>query len=130
MDVRTIDHVNLLIPDDEVPRAVDFYRGCLGFEVEGLDAFERGERPIFAFRLNPTSILHVRPTSEFDPPSGTNYDHVALVVDDSIEEVKQELLDDDVTVEMEALRLGATGRAPALYVRDPFGYLVEIKEAP
>jgi len=127
MEVRAIDHVNLHIPADGIGAAVEFYEGKLGFETENVARFESGEKPFFSFRLADACVVHVRPDDEFEPPAGTNYDHVALVLDDDVEAVKAELAAADVEIEQELTPLGATGTAPAVYVRDPFGYLVELK---
>lgn len=128
MEVRHIDHVNIKIPDDEVDRAVEFYRDTLGLEPERLDAYRSGERTIFSFRLSPESILHVRPVDDFEPPSDKNFDHFAIRVGETVDQIKDRLADGDVDIERDGRPLGATGRAPAVYVRDPFGYLIEIKE--
>ena len=129
MDVRSIDHVNLRIPECGVERAVGFYRDRLGFEVEGLERHRDGEQPFFDVRLAPAHVIHLWPTDEFDPPAGNNYNHVALIVESDVETVKERLSAVGVPVESELdSPLGATGRAPAVYVEDPFGYLVELKE--
>jgi len=128
MDVRSIDHVNLRIPADGVEAALDFYRDRLGFDIEGLDRYRDGDEPFFDVRLAPAHVLHLWPTDAFEPPTGNSYDHVALVVDADVERVKDELSSAGVPVESAlGSPLGATGRAPAVYVEDPFGYRVELK---
>lgn len=129
MHVRAIDHVNVRIPDSGVDQAVEFYTNVLGFEPEQLDAYRAGNRTLFSFRLGDTAVLHVRPVEEFEPPSGANYDHFALVVEATVEEVKERLDDAGIEIRREGNPLGATGRAPAIYVEDPFGYVLELKEA-
>lgn len=129
MDVRAIDHLNLRIPEDGVADARRFYVDRLGFELDNYDRFESGDKPFFDVRLAPEHVLHLWPTDEFTTPDGTNYDHVALLVDADIEAVKRDLADAGVDVEEELDGpLGATGEADAVYVRDPFGYRVELKE--
>lgn len=129
MDARRIDHVNLRIPADEIEHAIEFYQGHLGFPLEGFDEYERGETPIFHFRLSPDTIIHVRPTDEFVQPEEKNFDHVAIILNEDITDVKQEFEDTGVIIEREGTPDGATGEAPAIYVRDPFGYLIELKES-
>jgi len=127
MQARHIDHVNLRIPADGVDDAREFYRDRLGFGIEDAQ-YAADEKPFFDVRLTPTAVVHLWPTDEFEPPTATNYDHVALVVEESIEELEAEL--DEAGVEVEQRMdspLGATGTAPAVYVRDPFGYRVELK---
>ena len=129
MDVRSIDHINLRIPEDGVDDAIEFYRDRLGFGIEGLERHREGDQPFFDVRLAPAHVIHLWPTDGFEPPSGDNYNHVALIVEDDIEAVKERLSAAEVPVESELdSPLGATGRAPAVYVRDPFDYRVELKE--
>jgi len=126
MDATAIDHVNLNIPSDGLEDAIAFYES-LGFEADRLDEYESGEKPFFSIRLTAGAVLHLWPDEEFTPPSGENYDHVAIRVADSIEEVKETLDAADIEIENEMTPLGATGTAPAVYVIDPFGYRVELK---
>ncbi|MFC7324441.1 VOC family protein [Halorubrum rutilum] len=127
MQARHIDHVNLRIPEDGADDARGFYGERLGFGIE--DAlYAAGEKPFFDVRLSATGVIHCWPTDEFEPPTATNYDHVAVVVEEPIEEVEAELAEAGVEVEKTLdSPLGATGEAGAVYVRDPFGYRVELK---
>jgi catechol 2,3-dioxygenase-like lactoylglutathione lyase family enzyme len=129
VNVTTIDHLNLRIPADGVADALDFYRDGLGLEIEGLDRYEADEKPFFDVRLAPDHVIHLWPTPEFDAPEATNYDHVALIVDSEIDAITDELADAGIEIESHLdSPLGATGEAPAVYVRDPFGYRVELKQ--
>ena len=128
MDAATIDHVNLRITADGTEAAIDFYRDCLGFVIEGLEQYEADEQSFFDVRLAPEHVLHLRPTDEFEPPSGNGFNHVALLIKDDIAAIKRSLDESDVTIANELdSPLGATGRAPAVYVEDPFGYRIELK---
>ncbi|MFB6130889.1 MAG: VOC family protein [Salinigranum sp.] len=129
MQVRSIDHVNLRIPPDGLEEARTFYAEHLGFAIEGVERYERGDKPFFSVRLAPENIIHLQPTEGFEPPDGTNYDHVALVVEEGIDAVKERLDAADVDIDRELVPLGATGEAPAVYVTDPFGYVIELKSA-
>ena len=128
MNVTAIDHLNLRIPADGVETAVDFYGERLGFAVERLDAYRADEQSFFDVRLAPDHVLHLWPTESFDPPEGDNFDHVALLVDEEIDEIESALDEAGIGIvnRLDA-PLGATGRAPAVYVEDPFGYRVELK---
>lgn len=129
MDVQEIDHVNLRIPKGGLDTARDFYVDALGFSIEGLDKFP-DEKPFFSVRLTGGCVLHLWPDEEFQEPlQRENYDHVAIRVDENVEDVKALLDDHDIAIEDEREPLGATGVAPAVYVRDPFGYRVEVKTA-
>lgn len=127
MKAAHLDHVNLRIPADRVDDAVAFYRDTLGFALEDLGAYRSGDRPIFSVRLSETSIIHLSPSKTVEAPTEQNFDHAAIVVEDSIDEVKQGLTDAGVEIERESTPKGAMGSAPAVYVRDPFGYRLEIK---
>lgn len=128
MDAAHLDHVNLRIPESRVDDAVAFYGDTLGFPLEDLAAYRAGERPIFSVRISPTGLIHLSPSEGFEPPAEANFDHVAVVVEDAIDAIEERLRDAGVEIERGARDLkGATGTAPALYVRDPFGYRIEIK---
>ncbi|MFB6080516.1 MAG: VOC family protein [Haloferacaceae archaeon] len=128
MNARHIDHVNLRIPADGVESARTFYGEKLGFGIE--DAlYEADEKPFLDVRLSATAVVHLWPTDEFEAPTTTNFDHVCVVVEERIETVRSRLDDAGVEVvdELDSPR-GATGEAPAVYVADPFGYRIELKE--
>lgn len=129
MDATTIDHVNLRIPEDGKKPALEFYCDRLGFEADRLAEFESGEKPFFAIRLTPGNVLHLWPDEGFEAPTETNFDHVAVRLNESIEAVKATLNDAGVEIDEEFEPLGATGTAPAVYVEDPFGYRLELKVA-
>lgn len=127
MQARHLDHVNLRIPEDGVDDARAFYGDALGFEIE--DArYTAGEKPFFDVRLSATGVIHLWPTDSFEPPEATNYDHVAVVVNESVDAIESELAAAGIEIEKTLdSPLGATGEASAVYVRDPFGYRVELK---
>ncbi len=127
MQARHIDHVNLRIPADGVVDAQEFYGEMLGFGIE--DAlYTADEKPFFDVRLSATAVIHCWPTDSFEPPTATNYDHVAVGVEESLDDIESELAAAGVEIEKRLdSPLGATGEAPAVYVRDPFGYRVELK---
>ncbi|EMA59498.1 VOC family protein [Halorubrum kocurii] len=127
MEARHIDHVNLRIPADGVDDAREFYGERLGFGIED-GPYAAGEKPFFDVRLSATAVIHCWPTEEFNPPTATNYDHVAVAVEGSADELEAELEAAGVEIEKSLDEpLGAVGESPAVYVRDPFGYRVEIK---
>ena len=127
MEPRAIDHINLKIPPDSRDRALAFYRDTLGFDADRLERFTAGEIPFFAIRLTDRSVIHFWPDPDFEPPTGENYDHVSIHLDASIESIRDQLDEADVPLEDDREVLGAAGTARAVYVRDPFGYLVELK---
>jgi catechol-2,3-dioxygenase len=106
-----------------------FYRDVLGLEPFGLEEYHRGERPIVSLRVTEQFILHLTPDPEFERGSTGGYDHLALVVEDAKpDELAEHLRKSDVEVEKQFESIsGALGEGPALYVRDPDGYRVELK---
>ena len=126
MNVQAIDHLNLKIPEDEIDTVIAFYHDILGFDIENRDLYEAGEKGFFSIRLANENVIHLRPTTEFEAPTGGSFDHVALRIKESIDDIKAQFTAHDI--ERESNPLGATGTAPAIYVRDPSGYLLEIKE--
>ncbi|CDK39218.1 VOC family protein [Halorubrum sp. AJ67] len=127
MQARHIDHINLRIPTDGAADAREFYVEKLGFDIE--DAlYAADDKPFFDVRLSETAVIHLWPTESFEAPTKTNYNHVAVIVEESVDKIKTELADVGVEVEKTLdSPLGATGKAGAVYVRDPFGYRVELK---
>ena len=126
MKITGADHTNWRVKDLE--RSLRFYRDVLGLEPFGLDAYHRGERPIVSLRVTSTFILHLRPDPSFEPGPTGGYDHLALVVQTDAETLARHLEDSDVEVEqrLEGV-VGAQGEGEALYIRDPDGYLIELK---
>ena len=127
MKITSPDHTNWRVRDLE--RSLRFYRDVLGLEPFGLEEYDRGERPIVSLRVTPNFILHLRPDSGFASTPTGGYDHLALVVEDAdSEELARYLREAGVEVErrLEGV-VGARGEGEALYVRDPDGYLIELK---
>jgi catechol 2,3-dioxygenase-like lactoylglutathione lyase family enzyme len=127
MDPVAIDHLNLRIPTDSRSEAIAFYGDTLGFDIERLDQYEAGETPFFAVRLTADSVLHLWPDEDFEHPQGVNYDHVSLHLDQSAAAIRERIEAEGVEIVDEREVLGANGDGRAIYVRDPFGYLVELK---
>jgi catechol 2,3-dioxygenase-like lactoylglutathione lyase family enzyme len=127
MKITGADHTNWRVKDLE--RSLRFYRDVLGLEPFGLEEYDRGERPIVSLRVTPTFILHLRPDPSFEPGPTGGYDHLALVVEETDPEALARRLG-EAGVEVERRLgdvVGAQGEGEALYVRDPDGYLIELK---
>jgi catechol 2,3-dioxygenase-like lactoylglutathione lyase family enzyme len=127
MKITGADHTNWRVRD--VQRSLGFYRDVLGLEPFGLEEYERGEHPLVSLRVTPEFILHLRPDPTFEPVATGGYDHLALVVEDTTPEALAEYLE-AAGVEIESTSrnvIGARGSGQALYVRDPDGYLIELK---
>jgi catechol 2,3-dioxygenase-like lactoylglutathione lyase family enzyme len=127
MKITAADHTNWRVKD--VERSLAFYRDILGLEPFGLDEYERGEHPLVSLRVTPEFILHLRPDPTFEAVSSGGYDHLALVVEGTnLDALAERLTDAGVEIERTSENvIGARGPGEALYVRDPDGYLIELK---
>lgn len=127
MRIATPDHTNWRVRDLEA--SLSFYRDALGLEPFGLEEYRRGERPLVSLRVTQDFILHLTPDPEFERGPTGGYDHLALVVQDAEpDDVAKRLqrIGIDVEKQFESIT-GARGEGPALYVRDPDGYRIELK---
>jgi catechol 2,3-dioxygenase-like lactoylglutathione lyase family enzyme len=125
--ITTPDHTNWRVRDLEA--SLSFYRDALGLEPFGLEEYRRGERPLVSLRVTRDFILHLTPDPEFERGPTGGYDHLALVVQDAEpDDVAKRLqrIGIDVEKQFESIT-GARGEGPALYVRDPDGYRIELK---
>jgi catechol 2,3-dioxygenase-like lactoylglutathione lyase family enzyme len=121
------DHTNWRVRDLEA--SLSFYRDVLGLEPFGLEEYRRGERSLVSLRVTESFILHLTPDPEFERGPTGGYDHLALVVKDTQpDELAKRLQRMGVEVEKQFESItGACGEGPALYIRDPDGYRIELK---
>ena len=127
MRIATPDHTNWRVRDLEA--SLSFYRDALGLEPFGLEEYRRGERPLVSLRVTQDFILHLTPDPAFKRGPTGGYDHLALVVEDAEpDDVAKRLQRIGIEVEEQFESItGARGEGPALYVRDPDGYRIELK---
>jgi catechol 2,3-dioxygenase-like lactoylglutathione lyase family enzyme len=123
MKVRGVDHYVLTVPDnDAVEAVVAWYRDELGLVPERLDEWRRGEVLFASLRVSDTTIIDVFQGER----SGTNVDHVALVVDDV--DLDSLAASGRFEIDMGPADLwGAQGTGRGLYIRDPAGNRVELR---
>jgi catechol 2,3-dioxygenase-like lactoylglutathione lyase family enzyme len=121
------DHTNWRVRD--LDASLSFYRDVLGLEPFGLEEYHRGERPLVSLRITEDFILHLTPDPEFERVPTGGYDHLALVIEGAEpDELAERLRKKGVEVERQFESIiGARGEGPALYVRDPDGYRIELK---
>jgi lactoylglutathione lyase len=121
------DHTNWRVRD--LGASLRFYQDVLGLTPFGLEEHRRGERTLVSLRVTEDFILHLTPDPEFERPSTGGYDHLALVVEGAErDEVATYLENRGVEIEQRFDSItGARGEGPALYVRDPDGYRIELK---
>lgn len=127
MRITGADHTNWRVGDLDASLA--FYRDVLGFEPFGVEEYERGERPLVSLRVTEDFILHLVPDADFEGGSDGGYDHLAFVVEGmGLDEVVEHLGEKGVEIEKKFDSIvGARGLGPAVYVRDPDGYRIELK---
>ena len=127
MKIAGADHTNWRVRDLEA--SLRFYRDVLGLAPFGLEEYRREERPLVSLRVTESFILHLTPDPAFERTSTGGYDHLALLVEGAErDEVATYLESEGVEIEKKFDSItGARGEGPALYVRDPDGYRIELK---
>lgn len=127
--VTALDHFVLRVRDLE--RSIGFYRDALGLPIECLEEYRAGTRPFVSARVG-AQLVDLVPDPTFDPAAGIGgLLHFCVRVqgglaDEVLPRVRAqgvEIIEDHPMV-----RLGATGYGASIYVRDPDGYVVELKE--
>ncbi len=119
MRVTGLDHIVLDVAD--VERSLAFYVDELGLEPVRLEEWRAGEVFFVSVRVDAGTIIDLFPTA----PSGENMNHLCLVVDDDVDEIA-----DSGRFEIEdgpGERFGARGNGRSIYLRDPDGTLVELR---
>ncbi len=125
LKVAEIDHVVLRCRDQD--RTLDFYTRILGLTEERRIA-QIGLIQLRAGR----SMIDLVPASEQRVEAALNVDHVCLGVEArDLNEVVRYLSAQSVEVIGEpAMRYGAHGQGLSIYLRDPEGNVVELKQMP
>lgn len=129
--VTALDHFVLRVRDLE--RSIAFYRDVLGLPIESLDEYRAGQRPFVSARVA-DQLIDLVPDPAYDPEAGLysgGFMHLCVRVAGSlVDEVIPRLRENGVELveETPVPRLGATGYGGSVYVRDPDGYVVEVKE--
>ncbi len=117
-----LDHVVLVVSD--VERSVAWYRDTLGLEPERLEQWRRGEVRFASLRVDATTIIDVFAGER----TGTNVDHLSFVVAPEVD-LRAIAASGDVDVDHEPFVIwGAQGNGLGMYVRDPDGNRVELKQ--
>jgi glyoxylase I family protein len=130
--IRDIDHLVLRVVDVEAMLA--FYCDVLGCSIErrrdelGLVQLRAGRSMI---DLVPVSGKLGRTGGAAPGPEGRNLDHFCLRIDPFDESaIRCQLEAAGIVVGEAAVRFGAEGDGPSLYVSDPEGNTVELKGPP
>ncbi len=128
--VQALDHFVLRVRDLE--RALGFYRDVLGLEALNLEEFRAGRRPFVSLRVG-QQLLDLVPDPGFAGPDQGPHDgflHFCVIVAGPLTELVPWLLARGVALveDRPSWRMGAQGWGWSLYIRDPDGYVVELKE--
>jgi len=120
MQVSALDHIVLNVGD--VERSLEWYVDVLGLQPVRVDDWREGRAPFPSVRVDPGTIIDLVAL----PRSGSNMDHLCLVVDP--EDVDAIAADDRFTVvDGPDRRYGARGDGWSIYVLDPDGNTVELR---
>lgn len=122
LHVRALDHIVLVSPDVEA--LVTFYRDELGMATVDLEAFRRGDRPFCSVRVSPDTLIDLRPGER----TGENVNHFALVIEEDVDVLAGSGRFDVVGGPSDLS--GAQGSGRGIYVRDPAGNTVELRNYP
>jgi catechol 2,3-dioxygenase-like lactoylglutathione lyase family enzyme len=131
LQVTALDHVVLRVRD--LDRALGFYGGVLGLPIESLEEYRAGTRPFVSARVG-QQLIDLVPDASYEPQAVAHTGgllHVCVRVAGSLErDVLPQVRARGVTVieDTPSTRLGATGYGFSIYIRDPDGYVVELKE--
>jgi catechol 2,3-dioxygenase-like lactoylglutathione lyase family enzyme len=129
--VTGLDHFVLRVRDLE--RTLAFYGDVLGLPTEFLDEYRAGTRPFVSVRVG-GPLVDLVPDPTYDPETGLGtggFLHLCVRVAGRLaDEVIPYLRERGVELieETPVRRMGATGYGDSVYVRDPDGYVVELKE--
>jgi glyoxylase I family protein len=128
--VTALDHFVLRVRD--LDRSIAFYGGVLGLPIECLAEYRAGTRPFVSARVG-GQLIDLVPDATYDPAAASHGGFLHLCVRvagglerDVLPRVRARAV--EVIEEAPMVRLGATGYGPSIYVRDPDGYVVELKE--
>ena len=121
MRVTGFDHVVVLCSDVEASLA--FYSGVLGMESIDADEWRNGKAFFPSVRISESTIIDLLEGQ----PDGRNVDHFCLLLEPTdLHELAQH--PDLNVVEGPVERGGAKGQGWSLYVTDPDGHLIELKQ--
>ena len=120
MQIHALDHIVLNVAD--VERSLAWYIDLVGMAPVRVDEWRRGEVFFPSVRVNEATIIDLLAVA----PSGTNVDHLCVVVDPA--DIDAIAADERFTViDGPGTRFGARGDGRSVYVKDPDGNTVEFR---
>lgn len=129
--ITTLDHFVLRVRD--LDGSLAFYRDVLGLPIQFLEEYRAGQRPFVSVRIG-SQLLDLVPDSTFDSEAGKTaggFLHFCVGVpagtlERTVPWLKQRGV--NVLEDQPLPRMGATGMGLSIYITDPDGYVVELKE--
>ena len=121
MRVVGLDHVVVISSDVEASLA--YYAGALGLESIDVDEWKNGQASFPSVRVDESTIIDLMSGQ----PDGRNTDHICLVIEPTDLQELSKRKDLNV-VKGPVQRGGARGEGWSLYVIDPDGHLIELKQ--
>jgi catechol 2,3-dioxygenase-like lactoylglutathione lyase family enzyme len=129
--VTALDHFVLRVRD--LDAALAFYRDILGLRIDFLDAYRAGQRPFVSARVG-DQLVDLVPDPTYDPDAARGvggFLHFCVGIKPGqfatiIPRLKEQGV--NVLEEHPVPRMGATGMGLSIYITDPDGYIVELKE--
>lgn len=127
--LRVVDLDHFVLRVRNLDRAVAFYGEVLGLPIEMLEEYRAGTRPFVSARVG-GQLIDLVPDPTYDGAMGGLVHFCVRVAGTLADDVLPRVRAAGVEVVEDApmVRLGATGYGPSIYVRDPDGYVVELKE--
>jgi len=128
--VTSLDHFVLRVRD--LDAALGFYRDVLGLPILFLDEYRAGTRPFVSARAG-AQLIDLVTDPNYDPDQGRNtggFLHFCVEVEPPLTRIIPWLKERGVHVieDQPVPRMGARGIGLSIYVTDPDGYVVELKE--
>ena len=125
-----LDHINIRVAD--LDRALEFYTGALGLHVVQRNRRRDGTAGLVALRAG-GSIIFLQPSPGYKPVGhdASGLDHYSLEIEkfESPDAFKAHLQEKHVDiVEGPVKRFAAHGDGTSIYVRDPDGHRIELKQ--
>ena len=130
LTVSKLDHFVLRVRDLDV--ALHFYRNVLGLPILFLDEFRAGQRPFVSARIG-EQLLDLVPDQTYDRDAGRHtggFLHFCVEIQGTLQSIIPRLKASGVHFleDQPVPRMGARGMGLSVYVTDPDGYVVELKE--
>ncbi len=128
--VTGLDHFVLRVRD--LDAALGFYHDVLGLEIQFLEAYRAGKRPFVSVCVG-AQLIDLVPDPAYNPEEGRSkggFLHLCVSIEPGLQQIIPWLKKRGVTLleDQPVSRMGARGMGLSIYVTDPDGYVVELKE--